>query len=189
MPAYVVHVLEAVEVDRDEGERLARAPRAAERLLDAIVEQHTVRKSGEWVAERFRVSVFEAPIENDPCGGGDERANRTRAAATWSGVSRKTAVNRLAQSTSAARHSAHTNVLLSCRRLVLIVTRRRSAPVSGPPQLIPTVLPNRRATIPSTSDLLPRRRDAHASRRAEGARVSSRNPGGWTSLRASSGFF
>ena len=40
MPAYVVHVLEAVEVDRDEGERLAQAPRAAERLLDAVVEQH-----------------------------------------------------------------------------------------------------------------------------------------------------
>ena len=73
MPAYVVHVLEAVEVDRDEGERLARTPRAAERLLDAIVEQHTVRKAGEWVAERFRVSVFEAPIEDDPCCGGDER--------------------------------------------------------------------------------------------------------------------
>ena len=73
MPADVVHVLEAVEVDRDEGERLARAPRAAERLLDAVVEQHTVREAGERVAERFRVSVLEAPIEDDACRGGDER--------------------------------------------------------------------------------------------------------------------
>ena len=60
-----------------------------------------------------------------------KNAQRTSAAATWSGVSRKIAVSRLAPSTSAARDSAHANVLLSCRRLVLIVTRRRSAPSAG----------------------------------------------------------
>ena len=71
--AHVVHVLEAVEVDRDQGERLARAPRAAEGLLDAIVEEHTVREARERVAERLRVGVLEAPVEHDAGGGGDER--------------------------------------------------------------------------------------------------------------------
>ena len=37
--AHVVDALEAVEVDDEQRERLARAPRARERLLDAVVEQ------------------------------------------------------------------------------------------------------------------------------------------------------
>jgi hypothetical protein len=43
VPAHVVDVLEPVEVDGDQRERLARAARAAERLLDAILEQDAVR--------------------------------------------------------------------------------------------------------------------------------------------------
>ena len=81
------------------------------------------RSASEWAFSRRQLRTTPAAAAM--------KANRTRAAATWSGVSRKTAVNRLAPSTRAARHSAHTNVLLSCRRLVLIVTRRRSAPVRG----------------------------------------------------------
>ena len=49
--ADVVDVLEAVEVDRDERERLARPSRAAERLLDAVVEQHAVGQPGQRVAD------------------------------------------------------------------------------------------------------------------------------------------
>ena len=48
--ADVVDVLEAVEVDDDERERLVRPARTMERLLDAILEQHSVRQPGERIA-------------------------------------------------------------------------------------------------------------------------------------------
>jgi hypothetical protein len=48
--ADVVDVLEAVEVDGDERERLVRPACTIERLLDAILEQHPVRQPGERIA-------------------------------------------------------------------------------------------------------------------------------------------
>ena len=48
--ADIVHVLEPVQVDRDERERLARAARAPNRLLDPVVEQHPVRQARQRVS-------------------------------------------------------------------------------------------------------------------------------------------
>ncbi len=73
MSADVVHVLEAVEVDRDQGERLARAARPAEGLLDAIVEEHAVRKARQWIAKCLRMGAFEAPVEYHAGRGCNER--------------------------------------------------------------------------------------------------------------------
>ncbi len=78
VPADVVDVLEPVEVDRDQRERLARAAGAPKRLLDAVVEQHAVRQAGEWIAESFGVRRVDAKVEEDAGGGGDERAEHER---------------------------------------------------------------------------------------------------------------
>ena len=43
--ADVVHTLEAVEVDDEERERLARAARAGQRLVDTVVEERAVRQA------------------------------------------------------------------------------------------------------------------------------------------------
>ena len=51
MPAHVVDALEAVEVDDEQRERLGRPLGARERLLDAVVEQRSVREAGQRVPE------------------------------------------------------------------------------------------------------------------------------------------
>ena len=71
----VVDVLEAVEIDDDERERLARTARSAECLLDAVVEEGAVGKIGEWVAKRFGMSSPEPPVEHDTRRGRDEGAD------------------------------------------------------------------------------------------------------------------
>ena len=76
--ADVVDVLEAVEVDRDQRERLARPARASERLLDAVVEEDAVRQAGERIAERLRVGDLDAQVEEDADGRCDERADDER---------------------------------------------------------------------------------------------------------------
>ena len=57
VPADVVDVLEPVQVDGDQREGLARTAGAPDRLLDAVVEQHAVRK----VRERDRGAPRSAP--------------------------------------------------------------------------------------------------------------------------------
>ena len=49
--AHVVDPLEAVEVDDEEGERLLRATRSGERLLDTVVEERAIRQPGERVTQ------------------------------------------------------------------------------------------------------------------------------------------
>jgi len=71
--ANVVDVLEAVQIDEDERERLPVSPRSSERLLDAIVEKHPVREPGERVAEGVRAHAVESPVENDSAQTGHER--------------------------------------------------------------------------------------------------------------------
>ena len=78
MAAHVVDVLEAVEVDRDEREGLARPARAAERLLDAVVEQDAVGQAGQRVAERLGVGAVDAQVEEDADRGRDESADDER---------------------------------------------------------------------------------------------------------------
>ena len=51
----------------------------AERLLDAVVEQHAVRKPGQRVAQGLRVRCCRAcQVEDDADRGGDERAHDER---------------------------------------------------------------------------------------------------------------
>jgi hypothetical protein len=50
MPAHVVHVLEAVQVDDDERKRLLRSLRATERLLDPVLEQRSIGEPRQRVA-------------------------------------------------------------------------------------------------------------------------------------------
>ena len=115
-------------------------------------------------------------------------AQTTSAAATWSGVSRNSAVNRLAPSTSAARQSAHTNVLLSCRRLVLIVTRRRSAPPPGAAAgTSDSSAESSRSSPPERGTGIPRRRERERSRDREEPAGDRGISHAWISLRDSSG--
>jgi hypothetical protein len=74
VPADVVDVLEAVEIDGDERERLAGAAGAPECLLDAVVEQRAVRKAGEGIAQSFGVRAVEPPVQEYARGSRDERA-------------------------------------------------------------------------------------------------------------------
>ena len=69
--ADVVHVLEAVEVDADHGERLAAPLRARQGLLDPVLEQDAVREAGERVAERKGTSASEPAVERHAARAGD----------------------------------------------------------------------------------------------------------------------
>jgi hypothetical protein len=64
VPAHVVHVLEAVEVDDDEGEGLVVSHRAPQRLLDAIVEQDAVRQTRQGIAHRIGPGAPKPPLEH-----------------------------------------------------------------------------------------------------------------------------
>ena len=50
VPSDVVHVLETVEIDGDEGEALAGASRPPEGLLDSVLQEHAVREAGKRIA-------------------------------------------------------------------------------------------------------------------------------------------
>ena len=63
--ANVVHVLEVVEVDEDERERLAGAAAALQRLIQAILEQDTVREARQRVPDRLRPGATQPPVEGD----------------------------------------------------------------------------------------------------------------------------
>ena len=54
----VVHLLEPVEVDEQNGERAARAGRAGERLLQAVAEECAVGQHGETVVEGLPRELF-----------------------------------------------------------------------------------------------------------------------------------
>ena len=71
VPPDVVHVLEAVEVDDDESERLLPALVVAECLVDAILEQDAVRKAGQRVAECVRPRGRELPVQCDAARAGE----------------------------------------------------------------------------------------------------------------------
>ena len=70
MAAHVVDVLEAVEVDDDHGERLVGAPRPAECLLDAVLEEHAVGEPGERVVKGARMRAIDSPVQDDAARGG-----------------------------------------------------------------------------------------------------------------------
>ena len=62
--ADVVHTLEPVEVDDEEGERLGRPVGAGERLLDPIVEERPVGQAGERIAEHGSLGQHEVRDED-----------------------------------------------------------------------------------------------------------------------------
>src|SRR5262249_59408399 len=64
--AQVVDVLEPVEVDDDERERLAVPARAPERLLDPVLEQDTVREARQRGAERVTLLAVPPPVAPSP---------------------------------------------------------------------------------------------------------------------------
>ena len=66
MAADVVDVLEAVEVDDDQRERLARPACAAERLLDPVLEQHAVREAGQRVAQACECALPSRQLRTTP---------------------------------------------------------------------------------------------------------------------------
>ena len=68
------------------------------------------------------MSVFEAPIEDDACRGGDEREH-DESRCNVVGCLAEDGREQARAEYERGQASAHTNVLLSCRRLVLIVTR------------------------------------------------------------------
>src|SRR5262249_52946487 len=73
--AHVVDVLEPVEVDDDERERLAGAARTSEGLLETVIEECTIRQARQRIAQSLRVCVSEAPIEDHTRSGGNVGAH------------------------------------------------------------------------------------------------------------------
>ena len=152
VPPDVVHVLEAVEVHDDEGERLFAALVVAECLLDAILEQHAVRKAGQRVPERVRSCGCELPVQCDAACAGEHSDQHQRADHTsrlrvqrhgscssdeHEGGQRQGPCNRSAQMPP-----------VSDLHLVLIV----DSPLKGAAVVSPTVLVSVRRIAPSSSD-------------------------------------
>ena len=71
--ADVVDVLEPVEIDHDKCEGLPGTSRAAESLLDPIVQEHAVGESSQGVAQSLCGRSSELQVEQDSAGGGEER--------------------------------------------------------------------------------------------------------------------
>ncbi len=105
VPAHVVDVLEAVEVDRDQREGLTRPARTLECLLDAVVEEDAVRQSRERVAQRLRVRPAEPPVEKDSGTGRGEREDDE---------SRDHVVGRLAQDRGEEARGEHERSQAEC---------------------------------------------------------------------------
>ena len=114
VPPDVVHVLEPVEVHDDEGERLFAALVVAECLVDAILEQHAVRKAGQRISERVRPCGRELPVQCDAAGAGEHSdsisAPTTRPGSEFSDTAAAPPMN-----TRAARDRAHAIVPRRCR--------------------------------------------------------------------------
>ena len=129
VPAHVVDVLEAVEIDDDEREGLVRSARSPERLLDAVVEEHAVRQPGERIAKRLGLRSAKSPVERDPARcraqGDDEQASCEPI-----GVSLEQNRDQSAQEHERAEVNAHANVP-PVLRLSRIVTSNRS-PLASP---------------------------------------------------------
>ena len=68
----VVHVLEAVEVDRDEREGLLHPLGALERLVDPVLEENAVRQPCERVPQGLRSGLLESPVEQNATDRGAE---------------------------------------------------------------------------------------------------------------------
>src|SRR5262249_34912962 len=70
----VVDVLEAVEVEEEDGGLALAAPRVGERLAQAVAEQAAVRQAGEWIMQgEMSDLLLRASALGDVLGAGDER--------------------------------------------------------------------------------------------------------------------
>src|SRR5438034_328345 len=76
--ADIVHVLEPVEIDDDEGEALPAALRAPQCLLDSIVEQDAVGKFGQRITQGLGARAMEAPVESEPAHAGGQADDHER---------------------------------------------------------------------------------------------------------------
>ena len=106
--ADVVDLLEPVQVERDDGERLPGPARAAKSLLDALVEQHAVRQTGQWVTkgERLGRPHRAQRQERQDTARGDEHRPPSRSAGDVREEVRRTRTRRGQEPSSPSGHIA-----------------------------------------------------------------------------------